>query len=324
VLFLLFLHPLIACAGKSAGQMGSINLSPDGKIVAVEFKKGSTAFIYEVSVDTGKATRLTTAKAGYESSPAFSADGKRIAFTYWPEGGSHAGIVLVNIDGSAIQQWSPTEVTAFSPALSADNKTIVFGRSGYYGSYSPIAQPHLHAWRFYASDLDGSNVRQLTNESFYNAGPASVSPDGKSMAVMTEGFDAGQQIAIYSLTRPGPPTRSLKPHVPREADHKNPIVDFPNYMPDGKSLLFMAASNGKRPWSGFDYDVYRVNIETGAVERLTKGNGYASDLKVSADGKTAAFLKWRSDWHRTPVKSELYLLDIQSHKLTPLRVGGLD
>jgi Tol biopolymer transport system component len=324
VLFFLFLHPLIACAGKSSGQMGSISLSPDGKIVAVEFKKGSSAFIYMVPVDTGNATRLTTAKAGYESSPAFSADGKRIAFTYWPEGGDDAGIVFVNIDGSGMQQWSPTGAAAFSPALSADNKTIVFGRADYYGSYSPIAQPHLHAWRFYASDLDGSNERELTNESFYSVSPASVSPDGKSMAVMTLGFDAGQQIAIYSLARPGSPTRSLKPHVPKEADHKNPIVDFPNYMPDGKSLLFMAATNGKLPWSGFDYDVYRVNIETGVVERLTMGNGYASDLKVSADGKTAAFLKWRSDWRGTPVKSDLYLLDVQSHKLTPLKVGGLD
>ena len=311
-------------SGTCFGQMESISLSPDGKIVAVEFKKGSTGFIYKVSVDTGNATRLTTTKAGYESSPAFTADGKRIAFTYWPEGGSHAGIVLANIDGSRIEQWSPTEVTAFSPVLSADNKTIIFGRAGYYGSYSPIAQPHLHAWRFYASDLDGSNVRQLTSESFYNAGPASVSPDGKSMAVMTEGFDAAQQISIYSLARPGLPTHSLKPHVPKEADHKNPIVDFPNYMPDGKSLLFMAASNGRLLRSGFDYDVYRVDIETGAIERLTKGNGYASALKVSADGKTAAFLKWRSDWRGTPVRSELYLLDVLTHKLSPFRVSGLD
>jgi len=307
-----------------SGQIGSVGLSPDGKIVAVEFKKGSTNFIYKVSVDTGKATRLTTAQDGYESSPAFSADGKRIAFTYWPKGGSHAGILLVDVDGSNIQQWPHTEDTAFSPVLSADNKTIVFGRAGYYGSYSPIAQPHLHAWRFYASDLDGSNIRQITNESFYNAGPASVSPDGKSMAVMTEGFDAGRQIAIYSLAHPGSPTRSLKLHVPREADHKNPIVDFPNYMPDGKSLLLMAASNGKGLRSEYDYDVYRVDIETGAVERLTKGNGYASDLKVSADGKTAAFLKWRSDWRGTPVRSELCILDVQSHKLTSLKVSGLD
>ena len=112
LIFLFLLLPM-TWSGTCFGQMESISLSPDGKIVAVEFKKGSTGFIYKVSVDTGNATRLTTTKAGYESSPAFTADGKRIAFTYWPEGGSHAGFVLANIDGSRIEQWSPTEVTAF-------------------------------------------------------------------------------------------------------------------------------------------------------------------------------------------------------------------
>jgi Tol biopolymer transport system component len=94
-------------------------------------------------------------------------------------------------------------------------------------------------------------------------------------------------------------------------------------MPDGKSLLFMAASNGKL-WKGFDYDVYRVDIGTGSLEQLTKGNGYATDLKVSADGKTAVFLKWHSDWRGTPVKNQLYLLDVQSRKLTAIKVTGLN
>jgi Tol biopolymer transport system component len=67
-----------------------------------------------------------------------------------------------------------------------------------------------------------------------------------------------------------------------------------------------------------------MDIGTGAVERLTQGNGYATDLKVSADGKTAVFLKWRSDWHGTPNKSALYLLDLQTHQLQPLKVTGLD
>jgi Tol biopolymer transport system component len=143
------------------------------------------------------------------------------------------------------------------------------------------------------------------------------------MAVMTIGADTPQQIAIYSLDGIGKSLFSLRPHVPKEADHKEPIVDYPNYMPDGKSLLFMAASNGKL-WKGFDYDVYKLDIGSGRLEQLTRGNGYSSDLKVSADGRTAVFLKWRSDWRGTPVKSELYLLDVQSRKLTAIRVTGLN
>jgi Tol biopolymer transport system component len=67
-----------------------------------------------------------------------------------------------------------------------------------------------------------------------------------------------------------------------------------------------------------------VDIGTGSLEQLTKGNGYATDLKVSADGKTAVFLKWHSDWRGTPVKNQLYLLDVQSRKLTAIKVTGLN
>jgi len=304
--------------------MRGLAISPDGKLLAVDFRKDNTSFIYKVAVDTGRATRLTDTKAGQETSPAFSADGKRIAFTFWPAGGSHSQIILANVDGSVVKQWSPSGVTSFYPVLSPDNKTIVFARSGFSGSYSPVAQPHLHEWRFYASNLDGTNLRELTSETFYAATAPSVSSDGKSMAVMTIGIDTPQQIAIYSLDHPaGKPLFVIRPHVPKEADHKEPIVDYPNYMPDGKGILFMAASNGKL-WRGFDYDVYRVDIATGALKQLTKGNGYATDLKVSADGRTAVFLKWHSDWQGTPVKSELYLLDVQSRKLTSIKVTGLN
>jgi Tol biopolymer transport system component len=83
----------------------------------------------------------------------------------------------------------------------------------------------------------------------------------------------------------------------------------------------MAATHGKH---GYDYDVYRADITTGAVERLTKGNGFASNLRISADGKKAVFLRWRSDWHGTPVKSEVYLLDMQTYTVTALEITGLE
>jgi hypothetical protein len=44
---------------------------------------------------------------------------------------------------------------------------MIFSRSRFYGNYSPVAQPHHHARDFYAGDVDGTNIRQLTDESFY-------------------------------------------------------------------------------------------------------------------------------------------------------------
>jgi len=65
-------------------------------------------------------------------------------------------------------------------------------------------------------------------------------------------------------------------------------------------------------------------LGTGIVEKLTTKNGYATNLKVFADGKTAVFFKWHSNWRSIPVKSDLYFLDLESHKLTPFKVIGLN
>jgi Tol biopolymer transport system component len=299
--------------------MQSVSVSADGKTIAVDFTVGKTSHIFLVALATGNATRLTNNNQGEESDLSFSPDGKHIAYTYFPPNGERSRIMVGNADGSDLHAWLPSteNVRDFSPVFSPDNKTMIFARSRFYGNYSPIAQPHYHAWDFYAADVDGTNIRQLTNESFYNASRISVSPDGKSMVVMTEDLDTPPKIAIYSLEHADKPARVLRPRVP---GHER-IYNCPNFMPDGKSILFLAATEG---WRFYDYDVYRLDLETGAVERLTKKNGYATDLRVFAGGKTSAFLKWRSDRHATPVESELYLLDIQSHNVTPVKVSGLN
>lgn len=320
LLALLVFTRLSTCA-TVPNKIKSIAISPDGKIIAVEYGSANKSFIYIVPVNTGNATRLTSNKIGEESFPAFSPNGKRLAYSYSP-GEKPYTIAIENVDGSDLHLWPSTEINDFSPIFSPDNKTIIFARSGYYGSYSPIAQSHPHAWSFYSSDLNGTNVRELISEDLYMASPSSISPDGNNMMIVQEGINTNREIAIYSLSHAGKPIRTIQPHVPGESDHKNPILNFPNYMPDGTSILFMAASNG-RFGHGYDYDIYLLDIQTGALERLTQNNGYATDLKVSVDGSTAIFLKWQSDWHGTPAKNQVYLLNIQTHKVMPLTITGL-
>jgi Tol biopolymer transport system component len=318
---LLFVLSLVSYGQTSSGKFGSLAISPDGKVVAVDFGQHNISFIYKIAVGTGVATRLTGAKEGYEETPSFSPDGKRIAFTYWPADHRRSRIVIVNVEGSDLHQWSPSGNNDVSPVFSPDNKTIIFGRFGFYGSYSPIAQPHPHEWDFFASDLDGANVRQLTQESFYGVSPASVSPDGRTFLFVNK-EDNGDVMEIRSLEVPAQAKQTLRPALPHRI-RGGAIYAFPNFMPDGKSILFMAASDGK-PWGGYDYDIYQMELATGTVERLTRGNGYATDLRLSADGGIAVFLKWRSDWQGTPITNEPYLLDVQSRKVTPLVVTGLN
>ena len=317
-MFLAILASFSACHRTSSAQIESVAISPNGKLLLIDLVSKNSSFIYKVDVASGNAVRLTNATAGAESGPAFSPDGTRIAYSF-SSGNQPAYIVTQNLDGSNLRAWPSSAAGDYLPVFSLDGKTIVFTRFAYYGNYSPIAQPHPHAWDLYAADLDGSNVRQLTHEHSYNISPLSISPDGKRMLVVTESADTSPEIAIYSSDHPEKPETSLQPHVPGEPQTGSVFLS-PNFMPDGKSLLFMAASNGN---AGFDYDVYKVDIASGSLERLTQGNGFATGLSVSADGKTAVFLKWRLNWQKRPVECTPYLLDVQTHKLTPMNIEGL-
>jgi len=310
-LIVLTLLPSLACKASSSGEMHGINVSPDGKILAVTFVKDKSFFIYRIPVETSRASRITQNETGEEGGATFSPDGKLILYSYVPRG-EHQRIVLMNVDGSSPRSFAESGTANLYATFAPTGTTIYFARS-----YPP---PHYHEWDIFSMRLDGSDLRQLTHENFYHISGPSIAPDGKSMVLLTEGVDGPQRIAVYSLAHPEQPTLSLQPHVPGEP-RGGPIFANPQYLPDGKNILFMAASDGKH---GFDYDIYRLEIATGVLDRLTTGNGFASDLCVFPDGKTAVFQKWHSDWHGTPDVGQLYFLDLKTRKITPFTITGLN
>jgi Tol biopolymer transport system component len=165
-----------------------------------------------------------------------------------------------NVDGSGSYSWPTSEADDFRPLFLPDNKTVVFARSGYYGSYSPIAQPAQHEWNFYMSDLDGENVRQLTNETFYLVSRASVSPDGKTLLFVSS-EQSGDVILAYSLEQPPKPKVILRPSV-RDTGVGTVFGDV-MYMPHGDAILFSAATTGSGGY--FDYDIYRMDLDTNSL-----------------------------------------------------------
>jgi Tol biopolymer transport system component len=326
---LLFLIATAGCNKSASGQSGkagrinNIAFSPDGRFIVLSYSKTGSCFIYKVALDSGNAIQLTRAKAGYESSPTISADGELIAYSYAEGRGAHSHILVTDVDGLKTRFLTQSESDDSFPMFTANGRQIYFARSRFFGNYSPTAQPHQHEWGIFSADIEGTNVRQLTRESLYDMSKPSLSPDGKSLLFATHSYETGAQFVIYSLEQPAKPKRVLQPHVPGEpklSGRPSPEFNNPNYLPDG-SIVFMAASQGK---SGFDYDVYRMESATGSLEKLTSDNGYSTGLCISPDGKTAMFLKWKLDWHKTPAESKLYSLDLQTHKVTLVKISGLD
>ena len=302
------------------GEIRDFAFSPDGQFVVISRSNGSSTFLYRVALDTGKATRLTQAERGFEGSPSFSPDGKRIAFAYRPNRNSRSRIYIAGPDGSGSHPLfsSDSDADDFSPVFTTNSYRVYFARSAFFGNYSPIARPSQHEWDIYSVDVEGHNLRQITNEHFYQISAPSLSMDGKKMLFSTDTED-GSRLAIYSLDNPSKPQTLLQPHVPNEP--RRPIFGSALFASDSQSILFLAASEA-RHGAAFDYDVYRMNLKGGTVTKLTSGNGYASGLCVSPDGRKAIFMKWTFDERRTPIASQLHLLDLETRETFPLPISG--
>ncbi len=208
------------------------------------------------------------------------------------------------------------------PAFAPDNKHVYFCRSRYFGNYSPVAGRHAHDIDIFSADLTDDKVRQLTDEHFYTVSPLSVSADGKNLLFKTYG-DSGSVLKLYSLKTPGSSKVTMQPQIagaPIISGKPWPFFGDPFFLPDGRTIIFMAATEGR---DIFDYDVYRMKLDGGSPERLTEGNGHASGVRPSPDGKVAIFSKWRLDGHKTPISNELYLLDLQTRAISPVKLSGL-
>jgi Tol biopolymer transport system component len=314
---------VVACdvfATNDSPAMQRVLLSANGKLIAVDYSHDKTAFIYLVSVETGGATRLTQRTDGNEAAGAFSADGSHLAYTYWPPAESHPQIYIRNLESGEEVAWDNVSAYDFSPKLSPDGKTVVFSRSGHFGNYSPIAQPAYHAWDFWAADRDGHHARQITKSSYYGASPASISNDGKQIAFLCVFANKPAAICLHSLLTPPDADTELRPHIPHAVSSGDEPMNDPNFTTDGKSILLLAANQGKRI---YDYNVFRVDLATQSVEQITQGTGSTTSLTVSGDGKTAAMLRWQVNSRAIPTTSEVWLLDLTTHKMRQLTITGL-
>ena len=151
----------LLAAACSAPVAGATTPGDNGRIVySAETSNGVQLFT--VRPDGSNVRQITTVQ-GDAVHADWAPNGRKLVFEF--AGETHAGIALINPDGSGLRDLTPTGIQG-QPAFTADGRHIVFG-----------ANDGIAIMR-----TDGTGRRQLTQTPFPGVGfddDPNVSPDGK-------------------------------------------------------------------------------------------------------------------------------------------------
>ena len=160
------------------------------------------------------------------------------------------------------------EFVPYLAGLSASN--VSFSRDGQWVAY--LTYPERVIWR---SRIDGSDKLQLTRPPFFPFEPV-WSPDGKE--ILFTGFDPGKNSGVYVVAAEGGAPRELFVGTDYE-------VLFPNWTPDGKSIVLQKSQSKNS--SNNQTDVEVLNVQTGKVS-LLPGSENLITPALSPDGRLLA------------------------------------
>jgi TolB protein len=140
--------------------------------------------LYTVGPDGGPVRRLTRGLGGEAANPAWSPDGKLIAYDYRRPGFDSREIWVVGVDGGRPRLVTRLPAVSTLPSWSPDGRRIAF-QSNLRGGLVEI----------YTIGRDGRGLRQKTRSAIDTIDPA-WSPNGKEIAFSRDG-------AIWTVDRAG-------------------------------------------------------------------------------------------------------------------------
>src|SRR5829696_5840271 len=231
--------------------------------------------LFTTNPDGSHVSQITHPPKGwFDNLPAWSPDGKRIAFQREPIDFGTSRLMVVNADTGHTRTIVPCGercVYASHPYFSPDGRSIVYART--VGPFVPKGQPRkTPVWKLYSAifivGLDGNNSHQVTTTPKRHKGllatetsdPA-FSPNGKMLTfVRTLSQKENDRFAVFVQPIGSPEDAQ------RITPWKLNCQDRPEFSPDGKLVLFRCLPKGEEGPS----NLYWVHPDGTGLHELTQ------------------------------------------------------
>ncbi|XHR29100.1 MAG: biopolymer transporter Tol [Chthoniobacteraceae bacterium] len=228
--------------------------------------------------------------------------------------GSLEGKVVERSGGNVLMRSYDGDTASKAHAFANDIIQTLTGSRGMAGSKIAFISGHGSKKELYLANYDGSNARQLTQDSTISAAP-SISPDGSKIAytsylkgyadiylinlasgareriVKFPGTNSGaafspdgNRIALTCSRDGNPELYVVDPNggSARRLTHTRGVESSPTWSPDGGEIIY-SSDDGGSP------QLYRISAGGGSGHRLSTGYGYCTKPSWSPDGKRVAF-----------------------------------
>jgi TolB protein len=204
--------------------------SPDQRTIAFTSYRGFTAGLYLRNIYEGTETPVATKGTNY--SAAFSADGKKLAFSSSMTEEGNADIFIMDLDSKKTRRLTFNAATETAPSWSPTGREIAF-TTDRLGAANP---------QIYIMDAEGSNVRKVSFGGNYHDAPA-WAPTGERIAFVSR---VDNTFDIYVL--------NLRTNQISKLTENNVSNETPSWSPDGRHLVFSSNLSGSIQIYTVDYD----------------------------------------------------------------------